>query len=72
MQSIFITIFLALVFVLVLGIIWVCIHLLAQYRLGERGRKACEIAGDTPEHCCQHIEHCPEEIRNKCKHTDIK
>ncbi len=72
MKTIFVTISLAIFFALILGFIWVCIHLLARSRLGERSRKACEVAGDSPEHCCQYIEHCPEEIRSKCKHAVIK
>ncbi|HOQ31359.1 MAG TPA: hypothetical protein PLA12_02485 [Candidatus Hydrogenedens sp.] len=72
MKTILITISLAILFALILGFIWVCIHLLARYRLGERSGKACEIAGNTSEHCCQYIEQCPEEIRRKCKHAVIK
>jgi len=72
MKTIFITILLAITFALILGLLWVSIHLLARSRLGERSRKACEVAGDTSEHCCQYIEQCPEEIRSKCKHAVIK
>lgn len=72
MKTILVTVILSLTFASGLGFIWVCIHLFARYRLGERTGKACEIAGDSPDHCCQYIEQCPEEIRSKCKHAVMK
>ncbi|MGC8737030.1 MAG: hypothetical protein ACP5UA_00120 [Candidatus Hydrogenedens sp.] len=72
MKTIFFTMLLAITFALILGFLWVSIHLLARSRLGARSEKACEIAGDTSEHCCKYIDQCPEEIRSKCKHAVIK
>ncbi len=72
MQTLIITFLLSILFVSAIGIIWIAIHISARNRLGERSGKACEFAGDIPEHCCQYVAQCPEEIRSKCKHAVIK
>ncbi|MCA1902256.1 MAG: hypothetical protein LDL53_08585 [Candidatus Hydrogenedens sp.] len=68
-MNIIYTLLLTIILTSIFGCAWVCIHLLAKRRLGERSAKACEIVGNSSEHCCQYIDQCPEEIRSKCKHA---